>query len=50
MQEINAAITKEEARDLMKKPENNQILVDMDIKVKMLLFEIKNRIMHFNEV
>ena len=34
----------------MKKPENNEIEVDIDCKVKLLLFDIKNRLIHFDEV
>ena len=35
---------------LMKKPKTNTILVKPDMKVKMLLFSIKNHLMHYKEV
>lgn len=50
MQEKNAAISTEEARDLFKTPTSNLIEVDVNVKVKMLLFDIKNKLMHFDEV
>lgn len=50
IQEKNAAISTEEARDLMKKPETNQIEVKNDVKIKLLILDIKNRLIHFDEV
>ncbi len=50
MNEKNVAITNEEARDLLKKPETNEIHVEFDTKVKLLLLHIKNHLVYFEEV
>ena len=50
MNENNASISLEEANILLKTPENNQIEIDQKMKLKMVLFMIKNHLMSFKEV
>lgn len=50
MKEKNAAISKEQAEMLLKKPETNRIEVTNEVQMKLLLLDIQNRLIHFEEV
>ena len=50
MKEKNAAITKEEAEIVFKVPKSNVLKVHKEMKVKLVIFMIKNHFLHYDSV
>lgn len=50
MKEKNAAITKEEAEIVFKIPKNNILKITKDMKVKLVVFMIKNYFLHYDKI
>ena len=48
--EINATLTKEEAEIIMKIPKDNYLNVPIEMRPKILVFLIKNYLLHHKEV
>ena len=46
----NAAISKEQAEMLIKRPDTNKIVIEEDFKMQMLQYDIKRRLINFDSV
>ena len=50
LSEINATLTKEEAELVFRTPKDNLLVLGPDMKPKIVVFMIKNYLLHYNEV